>query len=35
MIIAITEDIAEAAMFLVCSDFVTGQVIIVDGGRIM
>jgi 3-oxoacyl-[acyl-carrier protein] reductase len=33
--IAQPEDIAEAALFLVHSDFVTGQVIIVDGGKSM
>ena len=33
--VATTEDIAEAALFLVHSDFVTGQVIIVDGGKSM
>jgi len=33
--IALPEDVAEAAMFLVHSDFVTGQVIVVDGGRSM
>jgi len=33
--VALPEDVADAAMFLVHSDFVTGQVIIVDGGRIM
>jgi 3-oxoacyl-[acyl-carrier protein] reductase len=31
--VAIPEDIAEAALFLVRSDFMTGQVIIVDGGK--
>lgn len=33
--VAMPEDIAEAALFLVHSDFVTGQVIIVDGGTTM
>jgi len=33
--IAMPEDVAEAALFLVHSDFVTGQVIIVDGGKSM
>ncbi len=33
--VATTEDVAEAALFLVHSDFVTGQVIIVDGGKSM
>ena len=33
--VAIPEDVAEAALFLVHSDFVTGQVIIVDGGKSM
>jgi len=33
--VAIPEDIAEAALFLIHSDFVTGQVIIVDGGKSM
>jgi 3-oxoacyl-[acyl-carrier protein] reductase len=33
--VALPEDVAEAAMFLVRSDFVTGQVIVVDGGKIM
>lgn len=33
--VATTEDIAEAAMFLVRSDFVTGQIIVVDGGKSM
>lgn len=33
--VATPEDIAEAALFLVHSDFVTGQVIIVDGGKSM
>jgi len=31
--VAVPEDIAEAALFLVRSDFMTGQVIIVDGGK--
>ena len=31
--VAVTADVAEAALFLVHSDFVTGQVIIVDGGK--
>jgi len=31
--VAKPEDIAEAALFLVRSDFVTGQVIVVDGGK--
>jgi 3-oxoacyl-[acyl-carrier protein] reductase len=31
--VATPEDIAEAALFLVHSDFVTGQVIVVDGGK--
>jgi len=29
------EDIAEGALFLVRSDFVTGQTIIMDGGRVL
>ena len=33
--IAVPKDIAEAALFLVHSDFVTGQVIVVDGGKSM
>lgn len=33
--VANAEDVAVSAMYLVHSDFVTGQVIIVDGGRIM
>ena len=33
--VAVPGDIAEAALFLVHSDFVTGQVIIVDGGKSM
>ncbi len=33
--VATTEDVAESALFLVHSDFVTGQVIIVDGGKSM
>ncbi|MFC1716505.1 SDR family NAD(P)-dependent oxidoreductase [Candidatus Poribacteria bacterium] len=33
--VATTEDVAEAALFLAHSDFVTGQVIIVDGGKSM
>jgi 3-oxoacyl-[acyl-carrier protein] reductase len=33
--VATVEDIAEAALFLVRSDFVTGQIIIVDGGKSM
>jgi 3-oxoacyl-[acyl-carrier protein] reductase len=33
--VAVPEDIAEAALFLVHSDFMTGQVIIVDGGKSM
>ncbi len=31
--VATTADVAEAALFLVRSDFVTGQAIIVDGGK--
>lgn len=31
--VAVPEDVAEAALFLVHSDFVTGQVITVDGGK--
>jgi NAD(P)-dependent dehydrogenase (short-subunit alcohol dehydrogenase family) len=27
------DDIAEAVMFLLCSDFITGQIIYVDGGQ--
>jgi len=33
--VAVPEDVAEAALFLVHSDFVTGQVIVVDGGKSM
>ena len=33
--VAVPEDVAEAALFLVRSDFVTGQTIIVDGGKSM
>ena len=33
--VATTEDVAEVALFLAHSDFVTGQAIIVDGGRSM
>lgn len=33
--VATPEDIAEAALFLVHSDFVTGQIIVVDGGKSM
>jgi len=33
--VALPNDVADAAIFLVHSDFVTGQVIVVDGGRIM
>jgi 3-oxoacyl-[acyl-carrier protein] reductase len=33
--VATTGDVAEAALFLVHSDFVTGQAIIVDGGKSM
>jgi 3-oxoacyl-[acyl-carrier protein] reductase len=33
--VAVPEDIAEAALFLAHSDFVTGQVIVVDGGKTM
>ena len=33
--VAVPEDIAEAALFLVHSDFVTGQVIVADGGKSM
>ncbi len=33
--VALPDDVADAAIFLVHSDFVTGQVIVVDGGRIM
>jgi len=33
--VAVPGDIAEAALFLVHSDFVTGQVIVVDGGKSM
>jgi 3-oxoacyl-[acyl-carrier protein] reductase len=33
--VATVQDIAEAALFLAHSDFVTGQVIIVDGGKSM
>ncbi len=33
--IAMPEDVAEAALFLVHADFVTGQIIIVDGGKSM
>lgn len=33
--VAVPDDIAEAALFLIRSDFVTGQVIIVDGGKSM
>jgi 3-oxoacyl-[acyl-carrier protein] reductase len=33
--VAVPGDVAEAALFLVHSDFVTGQVIIVDGGKSM
>lgn len=33
--VATTEDVAETARFLVHSDFVTGQIIIVDGGKSM
>jgi len=33
--VAVPEDIAEAALFLTHSDFVTGQIIIVDGGKSM
>jgi 3-oxoacyl-[acyl-carrier protein] reductase len=33
--VATTADVAEAALFVVRSDFVTGQVIIVDGGKSM
>jgi NAD(P)-dependent dehydrogenase (short-subunit alcohol dehydrogenase family) len=31
--VAIPKDIAESALFLVHSDFVTGQIIVVDGGK--
>ena len=31
--IGTAEDVAEAVVFLVVSDFVTGQVVFVDGGR--
>ncbi|MDQ1317656.1 MAG: 3-oxoacyl-[acyl-carrier protein] reductase [Candidatus Poribacteria bacterium] len=33
--VAVPGDIAESALFLVHSDFMTGQVIVVDGGKSM